>query len=566
MDNAQLEPSKGSSQALGDEMSPPKQDPAGRTAQPVETRESLENRLEFESLLAELSARFVNLPSDQIDSAIEDAERRICEFLDLDQAALWQRRDKIQGDLALTHLFNAHGIIQPPERMDVSFFPWYRQEMLAGRTVAISTLDELPEEAAVDRESGHRFGIKSNLTIPLSVGGGLTIGVLGLSSMRGERQWPNELVKRLELVALVFANALARKRADQERQGIEAQLRERLREIEELKQRLESENVYLQDEIGLLIEHEDIVGRSAAIKDVLVSAEQVARTESTVLLMGETGTGKELLARAIHRMSRRKDRTLVTINCASLPATLIESELFGREKGAYTDALTRMAGRFEVADGSTLFLDEIGELPFEVQSKLLRVLEEGQFERLGSTKTLKADVRIIAATNRDLERAVNEGKFRKDLFYRLSVFPIVIPPLRDRSEDIPLLVWTFVNEFEKKMGKRIDRIARGSMESLQRYSWPGNIRELRNMVEHGIIVSTGSTLTVHLPLAETYAEPDSEELASIERSHLLKVLAKSRWQIGGKGGAAMTLGLKRTTLLALMKRLGIKPPARKVST
>ena len=206
-------------------------------------------------------------------------------------------------------------------------------------------------------------------------------------------------------------------------------------------------------------------------------------------------------------MSRRKDQTLVTVNCASLPTTLIESELFGREKGAYTDALTRMVGRFELADQSTLFLDEIGELPFEVQSKLLRVLEEGQFERLGPTKTLKADVRIIAATNRDLERAVKEGKFRKDLYYRLNVFPIVIPPLRERSEDIPLLVWTFVSEFEKKMGKRIDRIAKDSMESLQRYSWPGNIRELRNVIEHGMIVSTGSTLTVHLPLAETPAEP-----------------------------------------------------------
>ena len=270
MDQTQLEPSQGSSRALGDEMSARKQDPTGRTAQPVETRESLENRLEFESLLAELSARFVNLPSDQIDSAIEDAERRICEFLGLDQAALWQRRDEIQGDLALTHLFNAQGIIQPPERMDVSFFPWYRQEMLAGRSVAISSLDELPEEAAVDRESGRRFGIKSNLTIPLSVGGGRTIGVLGLSSMRAERQWPDELVKRLELVAQVFANALARKRADQERQGIETQLRERLREIEELKQRLEEENLYLQKEIGLLVEQADIVGKSAAIKSVLV--------------------------------------------------------------------------------------------------------------------------------------------------------------------------------------------------------------------------------------------------------------------------------------------------------
>jgi formate hydrogenlyase transcriptional activator len=563
MDKQQPDPARSSPPATGDAMSPPKQDSTGRTAQPVETRESLEGRLEFETLVSDLSARFVNLPSDRIDSEIEDAQRRICQFLGLDLAAIWQRKDNPQPAYVLTHFFSAVPTTAPYGQMVEDQFPWYREQMLLGRAVNISSLNELPAGAEVDRETMLRLGVKSNLCLPLSVGGAPTIGMIGLSSLGKEREWQQALVKRLQLVAQVIANALARKRADEERQRMEVQLKAQLREIEGLKQRLEAENIYLQEEIELLVEQTDIMGKSAAIKNVLVQAGQVAATDSTVLLMGETGTGKELLAKAIHRMSRRKDRTLVTINCASLPATLIESELFGREKGAYTDALTRMAGRFEVADGSTLFLDEIGELPLEVQSKLLRVLEEGEFERLGSTKTLKADVRIIAATNRDLERAVNEGKFRKDLYYRLNVFPIVIPPLRDRSEDIPLLVWTFVNEFEKKIGKRIDRIARDSMESLQRYSWPGNIRELRNVVEHGIIVSTGSTLTLRLPLAVTPAEPNVEDLASVERSHLLKVLEKSNWQIGGKGGAAATLGLKRTTLLALMKRLGIKPPARK---
>jgi transcriptional regulator with GAF, ATPase, and Fis domain len=293
---------------------------------------------------------------------------------------------------------------------------------------------------------------------------------------------------------------------------------------------------------------------------VLTRAQQVAATDSTVLLMGETGTGKELVARAIHRMSRRKDRTLVTVNCASLPTTLIESELFGREKGAYTDALTRMAGRFEIAAGSTLFLDEIGELPLEVQSKLLRVLEQGEFERLGSTKTLKVDVRIIAATNRVLEKAVKEGKFREDLYYRLNVFPIEIPPLRERPEDIPLLVWAFTNEFEKRIGKRIDRISKDTLESLQRYSWPGNVRELRNVVEHGMIVSSGRTLTVRLPQTGSLDMATALDLASVERTHVLKVLTQSGWQIGGKGGAAEVLGLKRTTLVSLMERLGIKRP------
>jgi PAS domain S-box-containing protein len=345
-----------------------------------------------------------------------------------------------------------------------------------------------------------------------------------------------------------------------ERKQMEEQLRDRLREIEELKQQVERENVYLQEEIGLLVEHADIVGKSAAIRNVLVQAGQVAGTDSTVLLMGETGTGKELMARAIHRMSRRKARTLVTVNCASLPATLIESELFGREKGAYTDALTRMTGRFEIANGSTLFLDEIGELPLDVQAKFLRILEDGRFERLGSTKTLTADVRIIAATNRDLERSVKDGKFRQDLYYRLRVFPIVLPPLRERPEDIPLLVWTFVREFEKKIGKRIDRIAKKSMESMQRYDWPGNVRELKNVIEHGMIVSTGNTLAVRLPQDGSSKETKASDLDSIERSHVLKVLTESGWRIGGKGGAAETLGLKRTTLQSLIKRLGIRRP------
>jgi formate hydrogenlyase transcriptional activator len=558
MDNTQPGEAVGSLTVPDDEMSTRTEGLMGVNEQPIYPKEGLKGRLEFEMLLTDLSSRFVNLPSEQIDSEIEEAERRICEFLELDQAALWQRGDETSGALKLTHLFIAQGDPPSPERMSIDYFPWYRQQMLAGRTVAISTLEELPEDATVDAESGRRFGIKSNVTIPLSIGSGPTFGALGFSAMRAERNWPDALVKRLQLVAQVFANALARKRADQEREQMEAQLRDHVREIEELRQRIESENAYLKEEIGLLVEQTDIVGESAAIKNVLAQVQQVAGTGSTVFLLGETGTGKELLARAIHRMSRRKDRAMVTVNCASIPATLIESELFGREKGAYTDALTRMAGRFELADGSTLFLDEIGELPLEVQSKLLRVLEEGQFERLGSTNTLMADVRIIAATNRDLDLAVKEGRFRQDLYYRLNVFPVVIPPLRERPEDIPLLVWTFVNEFEKKIGKRIDRIARNSMESMQRYSWPGNIRELRNVVEYGMIVSTGNTLAVRLPEVASSDNAKSSDLASMERSHVLKVLTESGWRIGGKGGAAEALGLKRTTLVSLMKRLGIK--------
>jgi len=552
--------SKGSLPVVGAEMSARKEDLTTANERPAGSRESMEGRLEFEVLLADLSARFVNVPAELIDSEIEDAERRICEFLGLDTAALWQWGEVAPDAFSLTHFYNPLGSPDPPERRMDTHFPWCRQQMLLGRVVAISSMEQLPLEAARDRESGVLFGIKSSLLLPLSVGRGSTIGILVLNTTLTERNWPEELVKRLHLIAQVFANALARKRADRERQQMEAQLRDRLKEIEELKQRLEKENIYLQEEIGLLAEQTDIVGKSAAIKNVLVEAGQVAGTDSTVLLLGETGTGKELLAWAIHRRSRRKDRVLVTVNCASLPPTLIESELFGREKGAYTDALTKMVGRFELADESTLFLDEIGELPFEVQSKLLRVLEEGCFERLGSTKTLKTDVRIIAATNRNLERAVKEGRFRQDLYYRLNVFPIVIPPLRERAEDIPLLVWTFVREFERRIGKRIDRIDRDSMDSMQRYPWPGNVRELRNVIEHGMIVSTGNTLAVRLPHVDFSEEAKGSDLGGIERSHILKVLAASHWRIGGIGGAAETLGLKRTTLQSLMKRLGIRRP------
>ena len=319
-----------------------------------------------------------------------------------------------------------------------------------------------------------------------------------------------------------------------------------------------AENIYLQEEIKLLVEHTDIVGESAAMKKVLGQVEQVARTDSTVLLLGETGTGKELLARAIHSLSARKDRPLVTVNCASLPPTLIESELFGREKGAYTGALTRMAGRFELADRSTLFLDEIGELPLELQSKLLRFLEEGSFERLGSSKPIHVDVRIIAATNRDIGQEVKDGKFRRDLFYRLNVFPIMIPPLRERREDIPLLVRAVVKEFQKKMGKEIESIPKKTMEALRTYSWPGNVRELRNLIEHAMILTRGKTLNVHVPKRASSETYPAGRLEDIERMHIMAVLEKTGWRLSGPGGAADILGLKRTTLQARMKKLGIK--------
>jgi transcriptional regulator with GAF, ATPase, and Fis domain len=369
--------------------------------------------------------------------------------------------------------------------------------------------------------------------------------------LREERDWPETIVRGFQLVAQVFANALARKRAEE-------QLKKHVGEIEELKQRLERENIFLREEVRLLVEHTNIVGQSAAIKKVLSQAEQVAQTDSTVLLLGETGTGKELLARAIHSMSLRKERPLITVNCASLPPTLIESELFGREKGAYTGAMTKMIGRFEIADGSTIFLDEIGEVPLDLQSKLLRVIEDGTFERIGSTKPLHVNVRIIAATNRDIEQEVKDGNFRRDLYYRLNVFPIVIPPLRERPEDIPLLVRAVVKEFQKRMGKEIENIPKRTLQALQSYSWPGNVRELRNLIEHAMILSKGKTLEVKVPNRASSEKEATGNLEDIERKHIAAVLENTDWRIAGYGGAAEVLGLKRTTLQAKMKKLGIK--------
>jgi transcriptional regulator with GAF, ATPase, and Fis domain len=459
--------------------------------------------------------------------------------------------------MQLTHLHQTKESPSVPKRLNVTdFFPWTVPKALAGETVTIAKMSDLPPEAARDQESYRRYGTKSTAVVPLSVGGGPTFGALSFAVVGEERDFPETIMKGLQLIAQVFANALARRSADEV-------LHKNLWEIENLKERLEAENIFLQEEVKLLSDHSEIVSQSLAMKKVLSRTEQVARTDSTVLIQGETGTGKELVARAIHNLSSRRNRPLITVNCASLPPTLIESELFGREKGAYTGALTRMVGRFELADGSTLFLDEIGELPLDVQSKLLRVFEEGSFERLGSTKTVHVNVRIIAATNRDIANEVKAGRFRKDLYYRLNVFPIAIPPLRERPEDVPLLVTAFVRKLQKRMGKEIKTISKKTMHALQSYSWPGNVREVKNIIEHAMILSKGDTLIVRLPDEELSETNITQNLHDIERMHLVSVLEKVGWRLSGKGGAAEALGLKRTTLQAKMKKLGIKHPIRK---
>jgi len=332
--------------------------------------------------------------------------------------------------------------------------------------------------------------------------------------------------------------------------------------MKSLKDRLQSENTYLQHEVSHQDNFGEIIGKSSALAAVFLLADQVAPLNTTVLLLGETGTGKGVVARAIHSNSSRKNRPMITVNCTTLPASLIESELFGRGKGAFTGACDRQIGRFELADKGTIFLDEIGEMPMELQSKLLRVLQDGEYERLGSPRTIKTDVRIIAATNRNLAEAVHEGRFREDLFYRLNVFPILMPPLRQRSEDIPLLVHFFLAKFNKKIGKKIATVSRHTLSALQEYNWPGNVRELESVVERAVITSQGSALEV-LDRLEIYRKPEApvaeevKALALLEHDHIMRVLLKANWRIEGKNGAAEILGLNASTLRARIRKYGI---------
>ena len=510
--------------------------------------QALIDQLNFETLLAELSATFINLPASHVHSRIEEAQKRVCEALELDRSTLSTVLPE-GDDLVIEHVWAREGFdaAVPIGPRDL---PWMARTVLGGQRVCFERIEDLPEAAAKDKETFRLLGQKSNASFPLSAGGKV-IGEVAFGSLRKEREWPPSLLERLGLMAQVFANALSRAKADES-------LHLAYSEIKELKGRLEKENVYLREEVKLEHQHREVIGDSEGTRRVLKQVEQVAPTDSTVLVLGETGTGKELIARTIHEHSRRKGRVMVKVNCAALPASLIESELFGREKGAYTGALTREIGRFELANGSTILLDEVGELPIELQSKLLRVLQEGEFERLGCPKTIKVDVRVIAATSKNLQQAVHEGKFREDLFYRLNVFPIMIPPLRERHDDIPPLVWHFVNDLGQRMGRSIETIQSSTMEAFKRYYWPGNVRELRNMIERFLITNTDSVFRAKLPTFGTaVASAYSQTFEEVERNHILHVMEMVGWRVRGESGAAQILGLKPTTLESRMQKLGI---------
>jgi formate hydrogenlyase transcriptional activator len=412
--------------------------------------------------------------------------------------------------------------------------------------------------ATVEADFG-KEGLQSACWLPL-ISRSRVLGVLGLSRLQAipfSQEDVHFLTQVATQVAIAVENALS------------------YRQISQLSDKLAQEKLYLEDEIRSEANFEEIVGKSQALHRVLKLVETVAPTHSTVLIFGETGTGKELIARAIHDLSSRSSNTFVRLNCAALPAGLLESELFGHERGAFTGAIAQRIGRLELANHGTIFLDEIGEIPLELQPKLLRVLQEREFERLGSTRTIRTDVRLIAATNRDLAAMVQEQKFRADLFFRLNVFPVELPPLRDRPEDIPLLVRHFAEEFSRRMGRRIEAISSQTMNALRQYRWPGNIRELQNVIERSVILSSGPTLK--LPIADLQSrpmpaltnnvpQPHSARrrpvrsiLAEVDRNQIIRALKETGGRIGGPSGAAASLGLKRTTFITRMRKLGIHP-------
>lgn len=505
----------------------------------------------FERLVTDLAARFVMIQPHDVDAAVVDSLEQISEMLGVDRGTWWRSPDDGAGDAVVTHGWTRPGyrVMQTGDAAD-AHVPWIFSRLQHGAIVAFGNPDELPNET--DRETMKRYGTSSGVALPFSVEGRVR-AFLGFSAIRESRGWPREVIDRLRLVTTVIGQALMRKESEE-------QLHLALDEVQRLRDQLASENMQLRGVTKAPRTQHVVVAESVAARRAVDLIEAVAPTPATVLLFGETGTGKEVFAQAIHRSSPRHGRPMITVNCGAIPATLIESELFGRERGAYTGALARQVGRFEMAHDSTIFLDEIGELPLEAQVKLLRVLQDKVIERLGGGQPIKVNVRIIAATNRNLERAVEEHTFREDLFYRLNVFPIEVPPLRERVEDVTALAWTFIDEYATAFRKPITSIAPESLEALKLYTWPGNVRELRNLIERAVIVAKGPRLVVDPPATTMAPVPvkKSMRLAELEAGQIRAILEQVGWRVRGKGGAAELLGIKPNTLDSRMARLGIR--------
>jgi len=507
----------------------------------------------FLRLIADIAVRCSAASPDEADGTIVEALSEFAAACGLDRCIVYVSDPEI--GMRASHSWAAAGCALPPDGVSANdAFPWTMAKIRAGETIWISDLEDVPD--TIDQASMEELGTRSRAVLPLVIHGGRH-GAL-VSDSLARRSWTPAIMDFLKLAAAVIDQSLAR-------QEERIRLEEALNELRRLRDRIADENLILRREVSSLRTDGTIAAESASARRVLAQVEQVAPTTATVLLAGETGCGKEVFAQAIHDLSPRAKRPMIRVSCAAIPTALIESELFGRERGAYTGALSRQIGRFELAHGSTIFLDEIGELPLEVQVKLLRVLQERTIERLGGNQSVKVDVRVIAATNRDLEKAVAAGTFREDLYYRLNVFPIRIPALRERVDDIQSLVWTFIDEFSRAFNKPVESISKESLALLQRYNWPGNVRELRNVIEREMIVATSPHLSISSPRPSFPQKHNTgTRLVDVEVDHIRTVLESCGWRVRGGGGAAERLGIKPTTLESRMARLGIMRERKRV--
>ena len=503
-------------------------------------------------LADELSSALIGL-TDDITDAIERAQYRVAEALDADRTTLIEFSD---GSVRETYQWASDDVPPVDAHAHALRLTWLLDRSGSDNaTVAVERIPgDLPLEATTPGflEYLREVAVRSVVLIPIAIAG-QRVCALVVEMVRTERNWSPALVARLRLLAEILTGALRRSRQ-------EAALRHSQEEVARLTAAPESEPAPSTGKRTGVLSVDDIIGESPALNAVLARVQEVMPTHSTVLLLGETGTGKELIARALHTHGPRRAYPLVSVNCAALPPTLIESELFGHERGAFTGAVAMRPGRFQVADHGTLFLDEIGDLPLELQSKLLRVLQEGKFERVGSSHTQKVNVRIIAATHRDLARAVTDGEFREDLYYRLSVFPIRLPSLRERREDIPALVWFIIRKRQRAMERWIKDVPATVMDALQAHTWPGNVRELENVIERALIHSPGGTLRLldegfEMPASRVPA--DGGTLSAVEKTHIQRILRECHWRINGLGNAAERLGLHPNTLRFRMRKLGI---------
>ena len=510
----------------------------------------------LDCLAGDLSSAVLGLHADEMASTIEGVLRQVVELVEVDRASLMQASE--DGPACQpAHTFARAGI--PPVTLDdLSALVQQRTRLRGNEPMIFNRVpDDLPAAGRRGRATGRRGEtMRSRLVLPVEIEG-RNVCTLDVVTFREYRTWTPPLVQRLSLITQIIAGALYR--------GVQGQsLRAMRDELDRIKGPVGAETTYLRQEVDDLGGFHEIVGESPSLRTCLAQIVEVAPTDATVLLLGETGTGKDLFARALHQRSARHGHAMISVNCAALPSALIESELFGHERGAFTGAVSQRQGRFELAHRGTLFLDEIGDMPLELQAKLLRVLQDGEFERLGSCQKHKADVRVIAATNHDLAAMVAEGRFRRDLFYRLNVFPIRLPPLRERPADIPRLVWYIIHRRQKALRRSITQVPDAVMARLQRFGWPGNVRELQNVVERAMIHSRGNTLVVDDGLRDSGAEnppgDSGSTLDDAQRRHIKGVLDRCQWRINGAGNAAEQLALHPNTLRFRMKKLGLTRP------